>query len=119
VIFTLPNGFHAYYLTTAKGERLDKGPQDIVIDNVTGRRDNAVTNGLSCMGCHIEGIRDNPHRPRDQQDEIRPLAEQALSMPAEAKEVLRELFPEHAEFAEIMRKMRRPMSARSPRPAST
>ena len=34
-IFSLPNGFQAYYLNTAKGGRLDKGPTEIVLDEAS------------------------------------------------------------------------------------
>ncbi len=54
-IWSLPNGFQAYYLNTADGKKLDKGPTQIVRD--LSRKDLAVTNGLSCMGCHDQGIR--------------------------------------------------------------
>ena len=54
-IFSLPNGFQAYYLNNATGERLDKGPTEIVLDD--SQLDRAVTNGISCMGCHNQGIR--------------------------------------------------------------
>ena len=54
-IFSLPNGFQAYYLNTADGKKLDKGPTKIVRD--LSRKDLAVTNGLSCMGCHDQGMR--------------------------------------------------------------
>jgi hypothetical protein len=54
-IFSLPNGFQAYYLSTADGKSLDKGPTKIVRD--LSRKDLTVTNGISCMGCHDQGIR--------------------------------------------------------------
>jgi hypothetical protein len=54
-IFSLPNGFQGYYLNTAAGARLDKGPTEIVLDD--SQLDRAVTNGISCMGCHNQGIR--------------------------------------------------------------
>ena len=54
IIFNLPNGLQAYYLTTASGTRLDTAPVDIVS---TGERDPVVRNGISCMGCHTEGIK--------------------------------------------------------------
>ncbi|MGI9463479.1 MAG: DUF4384 domain-containing protein, partial [Aestuariivirgaceae bacterium] len=54
-LFSLPNGFNGYYLYTAAGKRLDKGPTEIVRD--VDRKDLAVTNGISCMGCHDQGIR--------------------------------------------------------------
>jgi hypothetical protein len=54
-IFSLPNGFQAYYLSKADGTPLDKGPTNIVQD--PGRRDFQVTNGISCMGCHEYGMK--------------------------------------------------------------
>ncbi|MGH6736594.1 MAG: DUF4384 domain-containing protein [Methyloceanibacter sp.] len=54
-LFSLPNGFQAYYLNTADGERLSKGPTEIVLDD--SQRDRAVTNAISCFGCHNQGIR--------------------------------------------------------------
>src|SRR5262245_16806567 len=54
-IFSLPNGFQAYYLNKADGSPLDKGPTNIVQD--PGRRDFQVTNGISCMGCHEYGMK--------------------------------------------------------------
>ena len=54
-IWSLPNGFQAYYLAKADGTSLDKGPTNIVQD--PSARDFQVTNGISCMGCHDQGIR--------------------------------------------------------------
>ncbi|MGH6834131.1 MAG: DUF4384 domain-containing protein [Methylocella sp.] len=54
-IFSLPNGFQAYFLNNSKGQPLDKGPTNIVRD--PSRKDFAVTNGISCMGCHDQGMR--------------------------------------------------------------
>ena len=55
IIFNLPNRLQAYYLSTATGERLDEAPINIVSD--AGVRDPVVRNGLSCMGCHTEGMK--------------------------------------------------------------
>jgi hypothetical protein len=54
IIFSLPNGLHAYMITDAFGNRLDEAPDDIVTD--PAQPDQNVTNGLSCMGCHTAGI---------------------------------------------------------------
>ena len=54
-IFSLPNGMNGYYLNAADGAQLDKGPTEIVRD--IDRKDLAVTNGISCFGCHDQGIR--------------------------------------------------------------
>jgi len=55
VIFTLANGLHGYYLSTADGKRLDRGPVEIVQDKK--RRDGAIINGISCMACHDQGMK--------------------------------------------------------------
>jgi hypothetical protein len=55
-IFSLPNGFQAYFLNNAKGEALAKGPVNIVRDP-ENLRDPSVTNGVSCIRCHDQGMR--------------------------------------------------------------
>ena len=55
IIFNLPNGLQAYYLYSAAGERLDAASINIVSN--TGARDPVIRNGLSCMGCHTEGMK--------------------------------------------------------------
>ncbi|MFG0332655.1 MAG: c-type cytochrome domain-containing protein, partial [Maioricimonas sp. JB049] len=54
IIFTLPNGLQGYMLVDARGNRLDKGPLDIVADD--RQPDRHVVNGISCMACHFGGI---------------------------------------------------------------
>ena len=55
IIFNLPNGLQAYYLYSAAGERLNAAPINIVSN--PGARDPVIRNGLSCMGCHTEGMK--------------------------------------------------------------
>ncbi|RWC00615.1 MAG: DUF4384 domain-containing protein [Mesorhizobium sp.] len=64
-IFNLRNGFQAYYLNKANGEFIPEGPPNIVLDRF---RNEAVTNGISCMSCHSEGI-------KNATDEVRPHVE--------------------------------------------
>ena len=56
VIFNLPNGLQAYYLSDAGGRRLDEAPINIVRNPAAS--DPTVRNGLSCIGCHTEGMKD-------------------------------------------------------------
>ena len=56
VIFNLPNGLQAYYLADAGGRRLDEAPIKIVSNPAAS--DPTVRNGLSCIGCHTEGMKD-------------------------------------------------------------
>ena len=55
IIFNLPNGLQAYYLVDAGGNRLDAAPIDIVRNPAAS--DPTVRNGLSCIGCHTEGMK--------------------------------------------------------------
>ena len=63
-IFTLPNGFHAYYLNAADGSRLDVGPNQIVRDDDYTDGTGEVMNAISCMSCHSRGIRFNEDQVR-------------------------------------------------------
>ncbi|MEM7426309.1 MAG: DUF4384 domain-containing protein [Pseudomonadota bacterium] len=83
-IFSLPNGFHAYYLNEANGKRLDKGPTEIVRD--ISRKDFAVTNGISCFGCHDQGIRYN-------KDDIREHVLANRSFPKQVRDEVKALYP--------------------------
>ncbi len=85
-IFSLPNGFQGYYLNTAKGDKLDKGPTTIVRD--TTRKDFAVTNGISCMGCHDQGM-------RKAKDDIREVAANNRHFSRETREAIEALYPSH------------------------
>ena len=54
-IFNLPNGLQGYYLANASGFRLDDAPINIVSNPAAS--DPTVRNGLSCIGCHTEGMK--------------------------------------------------------------
>jgi mono/diheme cytochrome c family protein len=66
IIFSLPNGMQGYMLVDRAGNRIDKGPTEIVSD--PKRPDKAVTNGVSCMSCHYSGT-------INKADEVRPFVE--------------------------------------------
>ncbi len=55
IVFNLPNGLQAYYISDDKGNRIDKAPTNIVSNPAAS--DPAVRNGLSCIGCHTEGMK--------------------------------------------------------------
>lgn len=55
VIFNLPNGLQAYYIADKSGTRIDVAPTEIVSNPAA--KDPAVRNGLSCIGCHTEGMK--------------------------------------------------------------
>ena len=56
VIFNLPNGLQAYYIADGQGNRIDVAPTAIVSNPAAS--DPAVRNGLSCIGCHTEGMKE-------------------------------------------------------------
>ena len=94
IIFNLPNGLQAYYLSTAIGERLDEAPIDIVSD--AGARDPVVRNGLSCMGCHTEGM-------KTFDDQVRSVIEQNPNPPYDKAQALR-LYAEKSQMDTLIRK---------------
>ena len=55
-IFSLPNGLQGYMLAKANGERISKGPQEIVRDPNQFGGTYDIQNGISCMGCHKHGM---------------------------------------------------------------
>jgi hypothetical protein len=92
-IFSLPNGFQAYYLNTAPGARLDKGPTEIVLDD--SQLDRAVTNGISCMGCHNQGIRQGT-------DEIRKHVFADRTFSKDVRTNVEALYPSNEEFKKLL-----------------
>ncbi|WP_121630566.1 DUF4384 domain-containing protein [Tropicibacter alexandrii] len=85
-IFTLPNGFHAYYLNTADGARLNVGPTEIVRDDDYPDGTGEVVNGISCMSCHSKGIRRN-------EDKVRDVAMGDFSLPPDARQTIDATYP--------------------------
>ena len=55
VVFNLPNGLQGYYLVNASGFRLNDAPINIVSNPAAS--DPTVRNGISCIGCHTEGMK--------------------------------------------------------------
>ena len=72
VVFNLPNGLQAYYLADAGGRRLDAAPIGIVSNPAAS--DPTVRNGLSCIGCHTEGM-------KTFEDQVRGVVEKNLNPP--------------------------------------
>ena len=85
-IFNLPNGLQGYYLANSSGFRLDEAPINIVSNPAAS--DPTVRNGISCIGCHTEGmktfedqvraaIESNPSPPYNKAQALRLYVEQA------------------------------------------
>ena len=92
VIFNLPNGLQAYYVTNASGFRLDDAPINIVSNPAAS--DPTVRNGLSCFGCHTEGM-------KTFEDEVRSVIE-SNATPAYDKEQALRLYVEQSEMDALL-----------------
>ncbi len=92
-IFTLPNGFHAYYLNTADGERLNVGPTQIVRDDDYTDGTGEVVNGISCISCHSKGIRLN-------EDKVRDVALNDFSLSPSVRQTIDAIYPGQDEVAD-------------------
>ena len=80
VIFNLPNGLQGYYLVNASGFRLDEAPINIVSNPAAS--DPTVRNGLSCIGCHTEGM-------KTFEDQVRSVIESNTNPPYNKAQALR------------------------------
>ena len=100
IIFNLPNGLQAYLLVDNKGKRIDTGPTDVVLDKEAVRRglQAEVINGISCMGCHKNGM-------IRKEDEIRGFVSQNLAAfdTLEAKLILA-LYPPNDDWEKLFAK---------------
>ena len=92
VIFNLPNGLQAYYITNASGFRLDDAPINIVSNPAAS--DPTVRNGLSCFGCHTEGM-------KTFEDEVRPVIESNATPAYDKAQALR-LYVEQLEMDALL-----------------
>ena len=94
IIFNLPNGLQAYFLVDANGSRLNDAPIDIVSNPATS--DPTVRNGLSCIGCHTQGM-------KKFKDSVRAAIEQDENPPYNKEQALR-LYPEQSKLDELLEK---------------
>ena len=92
IVFNLPNGLQAYYISDASGNRIDAAPTTIVANPAAS--DPAVRNGLSCIGCHTEGM-------KEFEDGVRSVIEQTTN-PAYDKEQALRLYVER----DVMKSLR-------------
>lgn len=95
-IFSLPNGMQAYYVADVLGSRLDGAvPTDIVGDktNVTGRVE--ISNGLSCIICHDNGMKE----PK-QADQVRAIAG---GFGTEEKQLIERLHPPQEKVEAVLK----------------
>ena len=93
-IFNLPNGLQGYYLVNASGFRLDDAPINIVSNPAAS--DPTVRNGISCIGCHTEGM-------KSFEDEVRSVIESNLNPPYNRAQALR-LYVEKSDMDALLAK---------------
>src|SRR5262249_49314645 len=96
IIFNLPNGLQGYFLATAAGQRLDKGPTAIVSDPRRPPRE--VEKGLPCMSCHARGMIEKAAQVRDH------VLKNAGASPKGDLETIKALSPPRKEFGELLKK---------------
>ena len=94
IIFNLPNGLQAYFLVDANGNRLNDAPIKIVSNPRAS--DPTVRNGLSCIGCHTQGM-------KKFKDSVRAAIEQDENPPYNKTQALR-LYPEQSVLDELLQK---------------
>jgi WD40 repeat protein/mono/diheme cytochrome c family protein len=94
IIFNLPNGLQAYFLTDERGRRIDKGPTEIVSD--PKRPDRAVVNGLSCMSCHAKGMIFKADQIREH------VTKNPAAFDQRDRQQILKLYPEQTELARLL-----------------
>ena len=92
VVFNLPNGLQGYYLVNASGSRLNEAPINIVSNPAAS--DPTVRNGLSCMGCHTEGM-------KTFEDQVRSVIESNTNPTYDKAQALR-LYAEQSEMEALV-----------------
>ena len=92
VVFSLPNGLQGYYLVNAFGSRLDAAPINIVSNPAAS--DPTVRNGLSCFGCHTEGM-------KTFEDQVRPVIESNATPAYDKAQALR-LYAEQSKMDALL-----------------
>ena len=83
VLFSLPNGMNAFFLSDSDGQRIDRSPTDILYNEATPRR--PVIVGLTCMSCHASGV-------LDAVDEVRAQVEASSSFSPEQRDQVDQLY---------------------------
>jgi len=95
IIFRLPNGLQGYMLADGRGNRINRGPTDVVSD--PKHPEKVVENGVSCMSCHAAGF-------IDKRDQIRPLAESDDSAYSRgAQGTILKIYPPREDFEKVLK----------------
>ncbi len=90
----MPNGFSAFFMTNGDGQRIDDLPASIARD--PAHRIARVAAGVSCFGCHSQGV-------RGAADEFRALVAADRAATKEVKERVAKAYPDAQDFAKLVR----------------
>jgi len=98
MIYNLPNGLQGYYVAAndANQNRLTEAPTDVVVDPAQVKRLGAVTNGISCMSCHQDGIIQFTDTVREW------VLNDPTSYDQDTFELVRELYPTNDDMLDIV-----------------
>lgn len=100
IVFNLPNGLQGYLLIDSKGNRISVGPIDVVRDKVSQGGDAQIINGISCIACHADGMKDD-----NTTDTIRGAV---ANLPGRARDAVRQLYVDPDAFRrELVRDQKR------------
>jgi hypothetical protein len=92
-LFSLANGFVAYFLSNSEGRRQDSAWRQGLSD--PGLSDHRVRNAISCLACHVQGVR----RGRD---EIRDKVLADLDISAKVREKIEALYKPADEMDKLL-----------------
>jgi len=93
IIFNLPNGLQGYFLAQANGRRVSEAPTNIVTDKFA--EDKIVRNGLACIRCHDQGMKDFV-------DNVRPAVEKLPASPGFNKVDVLTLYPKQSDMDQLL-----------------
>ena len=94
IIYSLPNGLQAYMLVDGKDQRINEGPLDVVQDPNQHSGTPAIVNGISCMGCHDDGM------ISWKADFVRPIYESQRG--SQMADKVLDLFPKNEKFQKMV-----------------
>jgi hypothetical protein len=92
-LFSLPNGFVAYFLSNSEGRRQNSAAPEAPSD--TGLSDHRSRSAISCFACHAQGV----HRVRD---EIRAKVLSGPDVTAETRKLIEALYKPAEEMEKLL-----------------
>lgn len=96
-LFSLPNGFHGYFIADATGRRIDRAPTTLVRDPDGA---GVVWAGLSCIACHDRGV-------AELNDDLRAVAMADRTLAPQHRQQIEALYPGPGAMAGFVRRDRR------------